>query len=360
MATLQETLSANYDALAGAETATEKVDTATQPADNKPTEPVAGTPAKVPEKAAKSEAKVSTAAAATPKDRAKAPSSWPAEYHSHFDTIDPRLQELILKREKEASDGISQYGDKLKKLEPLGALEPLLAARRQTWASRGLSDAQGLGRVLETFDQYISNPRQFLEQQARNLGLSFQQPQQEQDPYAEQSREAISPQVQQLFGGLQQRQEQLERFLQEQRNREFLAKISAFSSETDKATGKPLRPHFEAVRPQIEGWFQQILRSEPNLTFEEALAKAYDTATWGHPETRAAILEGQRLEAEEAKAKEQRERDEQGRFTKAQDAKKSAVKGEPPDPEAGKGKKKDLRASLSDKWDQMSRRAAAI
>lgn len=369
MADLRETLSAGYDKLAESAppAKAESVDTPAAKADKGETksEPVAGgdksTPAKVPEKAAKGEVKSTPAAAATPQERAKAPSSWAAEYHDHFGKLDPRLQEYILQREKQASDGLSQYGDKLKKLEPLGALEPMLAPWRQKWSQYGLNDAQGLGRMFETYSEYLNNPKSFIEKQARALGLQFQQ-QEQAEQY--QSQEQPQPQqIEQLVGGyIQQAVEPLKRQLQEQRNREFLAQINSFASAKDEG-GNVMRPYFEDVRGDIMGWFQSIMQSEPQLSFTEALSKAYDKATWGNEGVRAKILEAERTKAEEARVKEERERDEHGRFVKAEEAKKSAVKSEPPESgesASGKRKKKDVRTRLSETYDRLAGDRASI
>lgn len=375
MPDLRESLSANFDKLAGdtAETAggaAGLVDTGAAQADiGDKAQPVAGdgtkaTPSNVAsEKAGKAGARPILSAAAPPQERAKPPSSWAAEYHDHFGKLDPRLQEYIRQREKEASDGLSQYGDKLKKLEPLGALEPMLAPWRQTWSRYGLSDQQGLGRMFETYSEYLNNPKQFIERQAQQLGIRLQQQEEEQ---AEQydSQEPLRPErIQQLVDErTRQALEPITRQFQEQRNREFVAQVTAYANEKDPATGNPLRPYFESVRGDIMGWFQSILQGDPSLSFRDALDRAYSKATWGNDEVRQKLIADEQAKSQAAREQEIRERDQKGRFVKAEGASKSAVRSEPPEPEDGPGtrKKKDVRSSLSAAYDRLSAGRASI
>lgn len=105
--------------------------------------------------------------------------------------------------------------------------------------------------------------------------------------------------------------------------------IDAFADEKD-ATGKPVRPHFDAVLPQVMALF----RADPNIT----LAAAYEQAVWMNPETRQAMLTAQTTSA-----------DQQAANARAAQAAKSNVRGKTAPvtkPDAGEGAK-GLRATIA-------------
>src|SRR5690606_41587357 len=67
------------------------------------------------------------------------PVSWSKEAKESWNTLPPAIQNAVLKREKEFSDGIKQYADDAKKIREL---EPYFAPHRQSMAANGVNEVQ--------------------------------------------------------------------------------------------------------------------------------------------------------------------------------------------------------------------------
>jgi hypothetical protein len=91
----------------------------------------------------------------------------------------------------------------------------------------------------------------------------------------------ISNEQQRLRAEFQQRQDAERQAREQQGVQSARQNIDVFADEKD-ASGRPLRPHFDAVLPFIIDLF----RVNPNRD----IAEAYETACWAHPEVRKQLL----------------------------------------------------------------------
>lgn len=105
--------------------------------------------------------------------------------------------------------------------------------------------------------------------------------------------------------------------------------IDAFADEKD-AAGNLLRPHFDAVLPEI----MNLFRADPNIT----IAQAYENATWMNPTVRQTLLAAQQNSATQQQAN-----------ARAQQAARSNIRGKTSPvtkPDSGE-QPKGLRATIA-------------
>lgn len=249
------------------------------------------------------------------------PESW-ATVKAHWSTLPPEVRQALIDRDAADQQSRTETGERLQALE---ALERVIGPRREALASNftsaeaaieqlfALSDFAGRdfpGFVRWMCAQRGMDPRSLIEQ------VAAQAP-------ADPTIAALQREVATLKSGLTAR-EQAERAEQE---RQALTELEAFrSSKADD--GKPLYPHFEAVKAAMGG----LLRSGAATS----LAAAYKMALAADDTLQARIAkeaEAERKKAEEAEAKE--------RAAKAQRAVRADIR-------SGSGSSSAARASLDD------------
>jgi hypothetical protein len=128
------------------------------------------------------------------------PTSWSSEAKSAFAQLSPAVQEAVLKREREVSDGFKEYGERTRNYSEI---ENLIAPRRETWRQLGLqSDSEALNRLMTISDGFVTNPAgtlAFLAQQFRvDPHQIFPNLQQNAGPSQEQINQHIQQQATQL------------------------------------------------------------------------------------------------------------------------------------------------------------------
>jgi len=217
----------------------------------------------------------STAQAVSP------PVSWSAEAKAAFATLTPAVQQAVLKREKEVSDGFAQKSAELKDWEPL---KSVLGPRQHALAAAYGSVANGIQTLFSLSDYAEKDAPGFIKWFAQQRGIDLSslagtpagQPQASADPTIAALQQQIASLNQQLTG-FTQSQEQAQQA-------ELTRQIEAFKAD-------PKNVHFEAVRAEMAALMQGGRAKD--------LQDAYDKAVYANPETRRLVMEEQRA-AEQA------------------------------------------------------------
>lgn len=212
-----------------------------------------------------------------------APKAWPAEMHEHYSKLDPKLQDLIDLREKQAADGVGQYKS---------AAE--WAAQMQAVIKPYLPDIEVLGakpeqavRALLHANRILQNgtpeqKRAMFSRLARDYGIDIAQltagvaPDPNAAPVDPALKEIVS-RLDRVEGGLNAGQQ---------------ARFEALQAESEKEVevfaADPANVYFEEVGEDIA----LLLQADKKLSLKDA----YEKAVWANPVTRA--KETERLQKE--------------------------------------------------------------
>jgi hypothetical protein len=271
------------------------------------------------------------------KEPAKAkepPVRWTKEEKEEFLGLDPKVQEILLSRNKSQEQAFTRRMTELaQERQRYQGLEQVLAPRREEFSRQGLDDARAINMVFSYWDQAQRDPLGFIDQFARQRGLDLTQIY---GPTTEQLMEymgggsgpgaspdgspAMHPIVQRQFQELQQQNEQLQHQLaqmgstfqgwqqQQQQSVQNAARseFDTFRNAVDDK-GEPRYPFFEELRSDMA----QLMRSG----YASNLAEAYDKAQRVRPDVWSKIQENQDLTRR--RAEEQRIREEAAKAKRA-------------------------------------------
>ena len=241
-----------------------------------------------PESLTKPSEQPSTAAVA-------APVSWSAEAKALWASAPPALQQAVLKREQEASNGIRQYSEKVAQFEQ--ALAPVAQEAQR----RGMSPDDAIKRLIDGNTFIETQPEQAILWLAQKNGIDLANLASN-PPAPQQARpDPAYAQVSQTVQTLEQRLQQIEFG-----NNLTVAQQFAAS-----------KPHYADVEDQLPAFIREVQKLEPGLTGLPLLEKAYDRAIWLNPDVRAKIQASERETAEKARQAEVQ--------AKAQQAAKAAI-----------------------------------
>lgn len=267
------------------ETTTETTDAPEQTADATDT-------ADTTESTAGADAAETATATTAPATRA-APKSWAKEQHEHWSKLDPKVQEYIELRERQAEEGITRYSRELKSLND--AITPYQDVIKAT----GVDAPTAIKALMEAHKQMsTSDPvarAAYFTKMAKHYGI---------DPATLQATQQTdeTPAMKEL-------RERTERIEREQRSRteseqkafreKIASDVSAFADAKDDK-GQPKHPYFDECSEHIVALIHA----------GHALDKAYEQAVWANPVTRAketARLQSESEAALRAKAKKEAE-----------------------------------------------------
>lgn len=193
------------------------------------------------------------------------PRTWTAAAKAKFATLDPDVQQEVLRREKEIDDGKAQWDSKAEHYNRLTKLyEPI----RDRLTLNGLTEEAYTAALIRADEMLRSNPQAAMQQLAQLYGFQLpqgmQQPQQQQvDPVMQGLQQQVQ-QLTQLFTSQQQAREQGER-------QEIVGEIEAFRND-------PKHIYFDNVRPKMVKLLEGGLAKD--------LPEAYDMACYADPEVR--------------------------------------------------------------------------
>jgi hypothetical protein len=239
-----------------------------------------------PEKAAAPEPKitpptedVAKASAPQPSTAAVAPPvSWAADAKAQWASLPPAIQQAVLKRETEASNGFAQYSEKVRSYEQ--ALAPLAQEAQR----RGLSVSDGIQRLLDGERFLAAQPEQAILWLAQKNGIDLAQlasnpPAPQQQARTEPSHATVDPRVSQL-------EERLNTILMDQN----MGVVQSFAAAN---------PHYAKVEDQLPAIMSQLKAVEPTLTGQALLQRAYDQAIWLNPDVRAELIAAQQQQSQQ-------------------------------------------------------------
>lgn len=250
------------------------------PKDNKPAPEVAAAEISKPEQEAPAEVSNTTAP----------PPGWSKESKELFKTLPASIQADVVKREKEVSDGFKKYGDIAKRHEEI---EQVIAPRRAVFQQHGItSDAQAISRLMEWENAVRSNPVQGIASLAKAYGVDLSQFARSPDQPAEQEQiPAHLKPVLDKFGNVDERLQNLQSEIEQQRNERYEAELKEFAKS---------HPHF----PRVRVLMGQIMAGGAATTLDEA----YQKAIYADDDTRALITKelADKAKSEQEKAAKER------------------------------------------------------
>ena len=254
-------------------------------------EKVAAPEPKLPpaESVAKASEQPSTAALAPPV-------SWAADAKTAWASLSPAVQNAVLKREQEASNGIRQYSEQVKLYER--AISPIAQEAQR----RGLSTEEGIQRLLDGQRFFEAQPAQAILWLSKQHGIDLAELASNPPAIQQQARpDPAFAQVNQTVQSLQERLQQIEFG-----NNLTVAQQFAAS-----------KPYYVDVEEQLPDFIREVQRIDPSLQGLALLEKAYERAVWLNPDVRAKVQAAERAEAEKARLADVQ--------AKAQQASKAAV-----------------------------------
>ncbi len=207
----------------------------------------------------------------------KAPPSWSAEAKADWLKLPPAIQNAVLKREKEVSDGFASKSAELKRWQEL---EGIIAPRRDYYRRFGFqNDVQAINHLLTISDSLERDPAGTIGFLAKHYNVPIQglngAPLQAQQP---------QPQIQ------QQQPQDIAALVREQIG------LANAQSEIEEFASNADYPHFQTVRPLMS----HLLKSGQAKTLKDA----YEQAVWANPELRTGLLESmQSQKAEQERAR---------------------------------------------------------
>lgn len=262
----------------------------------------------------------------------KPPASLSPDLHDRWSTLDPAIQDYLLKREKEFSTGIEEKSTALKRYEEQARdrddLQKILEPYSQKWALNGQTTHQQVQRLLAAQDLLTRNPAEGIKWLAQQYRLNPAQ------IFAAAQDQSNNPpaQIHPLIAGeldkLRQAQADIAKKQTEwETARQAEREQAAVQTDIEKFKADPANKHFEAVKEKMA----ELLGKGQ----ADTLAEAYEIATLKDPTVRQQILDeqiaarsGNGAGSEAAKA--------QARAEAAKKAKGAAisVKGAPSGPSA--------------------------
>src|SRR6185436_5669572 len=199
------------------------------------------------------------------------PVSWAADAKATWATLPPAVQQAVLKREREASDGISQYSEKTKQYERL--IAPLATESQR----RGLSVDQGIQRLLDGETFFRTRPAEAIVWLAQTHGLNLAEiAANPPAPQAVRSEPSIPPQFVQQLSSVEER---LNSFFMDQN-----------MSALDQFAADPKNAHYADVEDQLPGIMRELVAANPAMKGVPLLQAAYDRAIWLNPDVREKLV----------------------------------------------------------------------
>lgn len=207
---------------------------------------------------------------------------WSADDKATFSKLSRDGQEWMIKRSKEMDRG---FNDKLKQIaeekEQLAdvrqrskQIDEILSPLRAHYNAQGLDDTGAIRQLAAWYHGLQTNPVQTFRQLAQFYNVNLAQLNEQADEYVD----PAIVKLQQELGGTRQTLEQLQQQAQQERHAATVRQIQDFAQAKDEQ-GNLLRPHFDALAPDITMLLQKGIAT--------SLDDAYTKAVAWRPELRA-------------------------------------------------------------------------
>lgn len=221
----------------------------------------------------------------------KRPASWSADKDAVWESLSPDAREHVAKREQEAHKAISQLGETVKRLEPIGRL---LEQHRDTFQSKGLTYDQGLSQLLAAQRALDQNPAAAIRQiaQAYNVDIGSLASGQDQP-------NAVVAQLQGQINTLTRQLQEFRSHAEHQARAEAQTKLGTIEQAIDTFAAD--KPDFEDLAADIELLLPALRQANPKASFEQLIADAYEKARWSNPESRKRLIDADQKAQEKAR-----------------------------------------------------------
>lgn len=201
------------------------------------------------------------------------PPGWSQEAKAAYQSLPPAVQQAVLKREKEVSDGFATYSANAKEFEAV------VGPRRQYYAEQGISDHEAINNLWLWFEALQNSPGNAFPELAKLFRYDLSTV-----PPTGQSESQPSPQIDQRYASMEaaiRQQQQLLNGFVTAAEQERQSRIEAEFTEFART-----HPHFEELRVHMGQLMKAGMAGD--------LADAYQKAAAIHPDI------GQKLRQEEA------------------------------------------------------------
>lgn len=207
----------------------------------------------------------------TQEERKPVPQSWRKEYEEYWDSLDPKVQEIFERREKQMSDGLEQY----KEHSSLGRqIKDVVAPYEQFLQQQGVDAPRALQYLLNAHYKLTnSSPEEkksYLNFLAKSYNVNLEQ---------DENTDPVIKSLQDQLAGIQQNLSHKEMAQQEQQRLAAVKEVETFAAD---------KPYFDDVADYIVPFIQS----------GQSLADAYERAVWANPVTRQKELARIQTESE--------------------------------------------------------------
>lgn len=268
-----------------------------------------------------------------------APEHWTAEDKTLFESQNDEVKQYLIDRDKTTASEYTRKTEELatqrKEREPLDSLADQMAPY---FATQGLTPAQGFaylanaqaGLASGTEEQKVAALRQIAVQYGIPLtpGTS--------DSFEDEYQDPELGSLKQKIAGLENLMVQSQQTTVMQQQQSDLQMVSNFANEKNEA-GEFKYPHFETLRPLMSVLIGQA----------GSLEGAYEQASMADPTTRKLVLDAQ---AKDAKAEENKDRDERVKKAKRAAPSNTRSKSAP----VSKVKIVTTKDAATEAWDELS------
>ena len=218
------------------------------------------------------------------------PATWSAAAKAKFASLDPELQQEVLRRERDMEQGRAQWQQGAERLNRLTAI---LDPRRDRFALAGVDEARAVQALFAAQDLLERDPVSGLLYLGRQYGVNwpqlFQSMQQGGPAQPAQLAPGMEPLVRQV--------QSLTQTVQQQQAQQRQAAQAGYANQVASFAADPKNIYFENVRARMG----ELIR----IGQAKDLADAYDQACWSDPAVRPLMIaasEQQRQTDEKAAA----------------------------------------------------------
>jgi hypothetical protein len=250
------------------------------------------------------------------------PASWSAEMKAKVGSIPPDVLAYAAQRDSEQNKRIADLGQEQKAFAPVRST---LEHYGRMFEANGVSYAEGLQNLLSSAESLQRDPEGFVRKLARQYNVDLR------EPAGAAPADDAQPESAHIRA-LQSHIERLERQVAETSNRvmsreqaEQQAQAAIALTAVEKFAAD--KPDFDLLRPKMAEIAKTL---DPNLSDRELIEKAYEEASWAHPDTRAKRKEAEAKAQADRAAKEARERAEKAKKSASINVKGDAVNGNAP------------------------------
>lgn len=254
-----------------------------------------------------------------------APQSWSADMKAKWAALPPDVQEYVNKRDGEAHRQISEMGEKVKAFEPL---RPHIETLREMTGRRGISEADGMQRLLAAQKFLDQNPTEAIRWLADAYKVDLGR-------FAKPATTGDEASDTDQVSALKSHIATLERQIAETSNRvttrekaDAEARMADLNSRIEKFASS--KDDWADLEDDVFAQIHAVKAANPSASPEEILEKAYENALWANPEARARKLEADRKAEAERKAKEDKEKAEKAKKADGVNVRGDVVSGATP------------------------------